>query len=306
MRNLKTTVLLASAVTMAGQFAMADDGGIPIVPVSVVTNTNGTPPPKIPVPSAVPSAPVSSGTDIAMNDATTIMMRRGVNEIIPVAVHHMNRIVTPFSSPVVKTVANADVSVDANVVYVATGETAPVTLFITEDGNPDVSMNLTLVPRRIPAREVFLTLEESLMMARNSVGSTKADRWERSQPYVETIRTVFRGLALGELPQGYSLARYPASRQAPNCVMDGLAFNFKNGQLLSGHNMQVSVGVVQNTSTAPIEIREAVCGGWDVTAVAAWPNNMLMPGQKSEIYVAERINRSTKSASKRPSLLGGM
>lgn len=305
MRNLKKSVLLATAVALVGQAAWADDdGGIPIVPVSAVTGTSGaTPPPKLPVPEN-PQA-TSTGEEIQLNRAGTIVMRRGVNEIIPVAVHHLNRIVTPFATPVVKTGSSAEVSVEGNVVYVATAEQSPVTLFINEEGNQDISLNLTLVPRRIPAREVFLNLEEGLL-ANSGFGSSKADRWERSQPYVETIRSVFRGLALGTLPQGYSLGRFPANRQAPNCAMDGLDFKFKGGQLLSGHNMQVSVGVVQNISNEPIEIREAVCGGWDVTAVAAWPNNMLMPGQKSEIYVAERIHRSTKTTNKRPSLLGGM
>lgn len=305
MQKLKTSILLAAAVAIAFQPALAEEDGIPIVPVSAVTNTNGAPPPKLPVPASDPVQVASPGTEVVLNSAGTVIMRRGVNELIPVAVHHLNRIVTPFSTPVVKTGANAEVSVEDNVIYVATADTAPVTLFINEEGNQDVSLNLTLVPRRIPAREVFLNVEDGLL-AGNGFGSSKADRWERSQPYVETIRTVFRGLALGELPQGYSLGRFPANRQAPNCIMEGLEFKFKGGQLLSGHNMQVSVGVVQNISSSPIEIREAVCGGWDVTAVAAWPNNMLMPGQKSEIYVAERISRTTKATNKRPSLLGGM
>lgn len=310
MRIQKTPLLLASAIVLASQFALADDeDSIPVVPVSVVTNPspNGAPPPRIPMPGQAQATATQSpgGTELAINSAGTIVMRRGVNEIIPVAVHHLNRIVTPFSSPVVKTVASADVSTEGNVVYVATGETAPVTLFISEEGSQDISLNLTLVPRQIPSREVFLQLEDGMLAGGQTFGSSKADRWERSQPYVEAIRSVFRGLALGELPQGYSLARFPAGRQAPNCSMEGLEFKFKGGQLLSGHNMQVSVGVVQNVSHAPVEILESVCGGWDVTAVAAWPNNLLMPGQKSEVYVAERISRSTKSTSKRPSLLGG-
>ena len=86
--------------------------------------------------------------------------------------------------------------------------------------------------------------------------------------------------------------------------MTGLSFNFRGGQLLTGHNMQVSIGVVQNLTNRPIEIRESVCGGWDVTAVAAWPNNMLEPQQRSEIYVAQRLERGGKKKAKRPSLLG--
>lgn len=300
MRNFKKSALLVIAVSTVIQTAWANEAGmIPIVPVSVVTNMGSTAPAKIPEPGGTHTA-----GDMALNSSSTIVMRRGVNQIIPAAIYHLNRIVTPFIKPIVKTGTGAEVSVEDNVIYVTTADTAPVTLFIYEEGNQDIALNLTLVPRRIPAREVFLDLEDGVM-ALNGRGNAKAESWEKSQPYVETIRAVFRGLALGDLPQGYSLSKYPTSRATPNCSMDGLNFSFKNGQLLSGHSLQVSVGIVQNTTSRPIEIREAVCGGWEVAAVAAWPNNMLEPGQRSEIYVAERLQRTTKSTSKRPSLLGG-
>lgn len=299
-RILKTAGMLALAAAAVPQLAWAQSG-IPIVPVSVVANSSpATPEPKIPEPGEVYSQPA----DLALNTASTITMRRGVNELLPIAQFHLNRIVTPFSSPVVKSTTQAETSIEDNVVYVTTAEKVPVTLFISEEGSQDVALNITLVPRLIPSREIFLQLEEGMAGAFLQ-GNAKAERWEKSQPYVEAIRTLFRGLALGDLPQGYSLGKYPAARQTPNCLMDGLEFSFRNGQLLTGHNMQVSVGVVQNTSNKPIEIREAVCGGWEVAAVAAWPDNMLEPGQKSEIYVAERMQRSGKATNKRPSLLGG-
>lgn len=302
MKMLNKKAFLALAISaFSAQYAMASDNGIPVVPVGVVTGGGGAA-----AAPHIPSASVStnSATEVVMNSNSTVVMQRGVNEIIPVAVSHLNRIVTPFASPVVKTGSGAEVSVEDNVIYVATNETAPVTLFINEEGNQSLALNITLVPRKIPSREVFLRLAENLMV-NGGTGSTKADKWEKSQPYVETIRSIFRGLALGELPQGYSLSKYPSNKSGPVCNMTGLSFDFKRGQLLTGHNMQVSVGLVQNNSDRPIEIREAVCGGWDVAAVAAWPNNMLEPNQRSEIYVAERLERGGKKASKRPSLLGG-
>lgn len=302
MQNLKKKAFLALAVSVfSAPYATASEGSIPVVPVGVVTGTGGAA-----VAHQIPSATTGSAVDtgeITLNSNSTVIMKRGVNEIIPVALSHLNRIVTPFAAPVVKTGSGAEVSVEDNVIYVATNDTAPVTLFINEEGNQSLALNITLVPRKIPSREVFLRLAESLITG-GGVGSSKADKWEKSQPYVETIRSIFRGLALGELPQGYSLSKYPSNRAGPACNMTGLSFDFKRGQLLTGHNMQVSVGVVQNLSDRPIEIRESVCGGWDVAAVAAWPNNMLEPNQKSEIYVAERVERGGKKTTKRPSLLG--
>lgn len=300
MQNFKKKTLLALAlISMAHNLSASE--GIPIVPVGVVTGGGGAAvAPKIPSAS---SSSVDDAGELTLNLNNTVVMRRGVNEIIPVAIYHLNRVVTPFASPVVKTGSGAEVSVEDNVIYVATTDTAPVTLFISEEGNQALALNVTLVPRKIPSREVFLQLADNLITSAG-IGNTKADKWEKSQPYVETIRSIFRGLALGELPQGYSLSKYPANRAAPSCSMTGLSFDFKQGQLLSGHNMQVSVGVVKNVSGRPIEIRESVCGGWDVAAVAAWPNNMLEPNQKSEIYVAQRVDRGGKRKVKRPSLLG--
>ncbi len=302
MQNLKKKAFLALAVSVfSAHYATASEGGIPVVPVGVVTGGGGAA-----VAPQIPSATTGSAVDtgeITLNSNSTVVMQRGVNEIIPVALSHLNRIVTPFAAPVVKTGSGAEVNVEDNVIYVATNDTAPVTLFINEEGNQSLALNITLVPRKIPSREVFLRLAENLITS-GGVGSSKADKWEKSQPYVETIRSIFRGLALGELPQGYSLSKYPSNRAGPACNMTGLSFDFKRGQLLTGHNMQVSVGVVQNLSDRPIEIRESVCGGWDVAAVAAWPNNMLEPNQKSEIYVAERVERGGKKTTKRPSLLG--
>ena len=74
---------------------------------------------------------------------------------------------------------------------------------------------------------------------------------------------------------------------------------------MMGHNLNVFIGVAQNTSTQTIEFKEALCGGWEVAAVTTWPLNVLEPGQKTEIYVAMKQGRGQSTASKRPSLLGG-
>lgn len=301
-KHIKKKALLALAIAaFSVQHAAASN--IPVVPVGVVTSGGGAA-----IATKIPTAVTSPKSDIELNSNSVIVMKRGVNEIIPIAIDHLNRIVTPFNTPIVKTGSTADVSIADNVIYVETADAAPVTLFISEDGNHEIALNITLVPRKIPSREVFLKLDENLSFAAaanaGGPGSSKADKWEKSQPYVETIRSIFRGLALGELPQGYSLSKYPNNRSAPSCGMTGLSFNFSGGQLLTGHNMQVSIGVVQNLTNRPIEIRESVCGGWDVTAVAAWPNNMLEPQQRSEIYVAQRLERGGKKTTKRPSLLG--
>ena len=58
-----------------------------------------------------------------------------------------------------------------------------------------------------------------------------------------------------------------------------------------------------NFGVTPVEIKESMCGGWDVAAVAAYPAVVLEPGQKTEIYVVKKIGQKTEIKNYRPSLL---
>lgn len=290
MKHKFCIALVALSVTAAVQ---AED--IPVVAASVLTEN-------VPVHIDKQRAQ-KKDNNLQINSNSTLVMEEGVNQIIPIAITHLNRIVTPFSEPNPKTTSGATTQVHENVVYVATATDEPVTLFITEKGSEAQALSLTLVPQHIPPREVFLKMNKSFAAFEGR--RAKAERWETSQPYIETIRTVFRSLALGDIPSGYAMTEYPEGKSAPRCAMNGLSFDFASGQYMMGHNISVSVGVVQNVSTQPIEIKESVCGGWEIAAVAAWPHNYLMPGQNAEIYVAEKLQRSAYEGTKRPSLLGG-
>lgn len=248
-----------------------------------------------------------------VNENPMLTMKPGVNQIIPIAIGHPNRVVTPFSNPEIVstslTGANengqcGEVCIKENVVYVATDKQYPVTMFITEKGSEAQALSLTMVPRRIPPREVFLKLDGGVGIS-GAFANSKAEAWEQSQPYVETIRSVFRKIAIGEVPQGYTLNRIPAGVAVPSCSHPGIKVDFGKGQYMMGHHLNVFIGVAQNVSEQPIEFKEALCGSWDVAAVTTWPLNVLEPGQKTELYVAKKQKRGIAPTSKRPSLLGG-
>lgn len=276
---------------------------IPVVPVSVMKKPE----------KAAPASSESAGT-VHLNESSVLTMTPGVNQIIPIAIGHPNRIVTPFSHPEVTSTSLSggqkagecgEICIKENVVYVATRQSSPVTMFITEKDSEVQALNLTMIPRRIPPREVFLKLDSSTMMS-GMFANRKAEHWEESQPYLETIRSIFRKLALGEVPQGYTLSHIPKGARLPSCAHPHLEVDFTHGQYLMGHHLTVFVGVAKNTSDKPIEFKEALCGNWDVAAVAVWPENVIKPGQKSEVYVAKKQKRGIAPTSKRPSLLGGM
>lgn len=290
----KTTMLIAA--TLVGQSAWAKD--IPTVPASVMRD--GVPP--------YTGGPAGSGA-ARVNKDSVIVVESGVNQIVPIAVGHLNRLVTPFQNPAVPTVSGAKIEVKGNVVYLSTDEEIPVSIFITEKGDESRAINLTLIPQRIPPRELFLQMPD--LVTGHGLGlppvNTRAQGWETTQPYVETLRSLFRHLALGEIPQGYTMVRPSAAMKLPQCNMQGLSVDFRKGQVLQGHSFMVFVGVARNTSDKPTEIVEAGCADWHTAAVAGWPHTLLAPGQASEIYVAQRIPRNSGggAVTRRPSLIGG-
>lgn len=312
MNSRFTPRILAAAVmtlTLTATNAVLANGevDIPVVPASVM---KGAPKPITPNASdrqAASSSDASQESTRNTNSSAHLSVTPGVNEIVPVAVGHLNRVVTPFSNPQVTTTSAATTEIRGNVVYIGTDQEAPVTMFITQQDSEAQAISLTLVPKRIPPRELFVEFESGGGFGYGMVDNQPAERWEESQPYTSTLRTLLRDVALGENPQGYTFHEADSRRsKLPVCQQSGFDFDFGNGQVMVGQNLTVSIGVAENTSGQPLEFREASCGNWDVAAVAAWPRNVLAPAEQTEIYVVTRQDRKEpETERRRPSLLGG-
>lgn len=299
--RIKSLVFVSGFLALGSVYA-SEEVNIPVVPASIMTQ--GVPPPM----GGKPQKQNNPYQGLAkVNEESVLVMEQGVNQIVPIAITHPNRIVTPFNRPEIQSVIDGNITkieTKGNAAYVSTKSEKPVTLFITEYGDQSRALSLTLVPQSIPARELILRLPEGVGLL-SAAANERAEKWEESQPYIQTIRDLFRHIALGEVPQGYSMHRMPTTMTRPSCSAIGLTFDFANGQVLMGHNFSVLVGVARNVSEQPIEFRESVCGGWDVAAVAAWPLNVLEPGQRTEVYVARKVGHARQgSISKRPSLVG--
>nr|WP_298059583.1 type-F conjugative transfer system secretin TraK [uncultured Halomonas sp.] len=309
--HLCLAISLAASALLASGAAVADRADIPVVPQDVLA---GAPAPITPGSTAsladyrgdAPRTSTSSAS--AVQHGARLALTPGVNELVPVSMGHLNRLVTPFSDPQVTTTSAATTEIRDNVVYVGTNQEAPVTLFITQKDSEAQAMSLTLVPQRIAPREYFLAVEGSVGASFAGLSNNRrAEAWESSQPYVSTLRELLRSTALGETPPGYSLHSTAQAGGAyqPSCVQEGLSFNFQHGQQMVGQNLTVAIGVAENISAAPIEVKEAACGDWNVAAVSVWPQNLLSPDDKTEVYVVMRHNaQRVAPESRRPSLLG--
>ncbi|UOA07366.1 type-F conjugative transfer system secretin TraK [Methylobacter sp. S3L5C] len=234
-----------------------------------------------------------------------LQVKPGINELIPIAVGHLNRLVTPFDNPVVTTTSQATTSTKGKIVYVATPDETPVTLYITPGDNQDIALSLTLIPKRIPAREIHLSLDidtyKILTKLQQQSSNTVGKAADKEQEYITTLKQLFRNLGLQKTPPGFSL-REPSHAESIHCHQDRLQIS--TGQLLEGQDLLILVGVARNTGVTSTEFNERACatGNDEVLAVAAWPKVVLRPGEATELYVAVR-RPAEQTATLRPSLL---
>lgn len=260
----------------------------------------------------VPSVPASVlSRTLGGTESTNILVTPGVNQLLTISSDQPNRIVTPFNHPQILSSALqggsgdkcGEVCVKGSVIYISTKKDYPLGMFVTEKGNEQTAVSLTLVPRRIPPREVRLQIADgagAMLMA----GSDEAKVWETQQPFVSGVKKAMKDIALGQVPNGYHLQKIPSDYKLPVCTQPGLSFDFKKGELIAGANLNYVIGKITNVAKKEIEFVESSCGGYDVAAVAAYPYNLLRPGESTEVYVVQRSGSGqAQAAAKRRSLI---
>lgn len=295
------TRILALAIMNIATYASADD--IPVVPSAVARHelppiVSGKKLDKKLVDAEVSN---SSGPDIKMNYSNIVTVAPGMNQIVPVSIGHPNRIVTPFSSPSVVTKEGEEPEIRGNVIYTSPSTSQAISMFVTEQGDESLAFSLTLIPKEIAPREITLVSESQTSPANAS--NKKAEKWEKSQPYLQTIEAILKDVALAKIPTGFSnLETPPQNVMLPSCRPNGLKVDFGQ-QTLVGHNLIVHVGLATNTSTTTVEFDEDSCADWDIAAVAAFPRLIINPGEKTEIYVVQKRTKEDRSKKPRQSLL---
>lgn len=310
MQSLSPKALLSATVVLsaiAGE-AVADDLELPVVPVAALEEPEPGP---TPPDSAVAEVPPTPRNDTPLE----IELTPGVNEIINASIGHINRIVTPFPSPEVRSTSAAEMSVHENVIYVAPQSEQPVTMYITQSGDEALALSVTLNPRRIPPVEARLKVagyEDEFFFTHDAASDTAL----ADMPYVTSLRAVVRALALGEVPAGYNLRQTAIHEEvcAPppglDAYTDGvISFDFSLAQRIQGTSLIASVGRVMYrvpegaTYLPPIELNELWCADADTAAVAFWPAPLLNPGESAEVFVVRRRTESHGPRTTRPSLL---
>ena len=303
-------VLSAMALILAAGNAIAQSGDLPVSPMGDQAPPAGIVSAAAGVDPAAQPAPVVETTKRpprmkSSAPPSEIQVASGKNTVFSVALFHVNRVVTPFRSPEVRTSSTATLTIENGIVYVTTQTEDPIGLFVFEKSDPSQAISLTLMPAAISPVSVKINLEGwSQENANYGITSNeeKARTWETEDPYVETIKNLFKELAMGKVPEGYGLqpidGRY---RYLPNCNIAGA--QVLPLQLIEGASVTAIVARVTNRSYQQIEVNEGACQSTRMIGGAAWPKTSLNPGESTELYLAIKSPDLEDRSSDRPSVI---
>lgn len=241
------------------------------------------------------------GTNTVNKSGLRDINKNPENNLYVVSNKHVNRIVTPFRSPVIviDSIPNLSYKQRGNILYLALPSTLKdvVAGWITEKGDESSVMRVLFKP--MPVKPQQIELQKSSMK-----GTAIARKFESANPRDDVVREVMATLALGNLPSGYQMMSVNGA-YIPNCKQAGLNFDFFRGQFASGGDYVVSIGTVKNASNQTIKLAENNCYSDGVVGVAAYPETELLPSERSEVYVMfyRDKNMQSNSQTSRKSLL---
>lgn len=237
-----------------------------------------------------------------------LKLESGQNAVVGIAIAHLNRIITPFLEPTVKTTSTATTMVDGSIVYVATNLEEPIGLFIHEKESPESAISLTLMPAQIPpiSTKVDLTgVTPVKPKVKELAARDAAEAYEEAHPYPQMISDLMKDLARGEVPEGFGFEELDGSHAfMPACNQWGL--RTIPLQFMQGAEVSAIVAQVTNVGTQVIEVDESKCSAPHVRAVAAWPQTVLAPGESTELYLAVSTPVELNDRKRRPSVAGVM
>ena len=214
---------------------------------------------------------------------------------------HLNRIITPFAAPQIRTIDQADIRIEGSVIYLSSQQEEPFVVYITPHDSESHALSLLVTPLDVPPKEIQLSLSKQWQQKLKRNKDT-AKRFEEASDYQQAITEIMTSLVKGQVPEGYEFDQFHKPDFQP-CQQDGLAFDFSKGQQAQGHYFNVLVGIALNNTEKPITFHERNCQGSHTVAVSMWPKNTLHPGQRRELFILLNAPEQESAPVMRPSLL---
>jgi conjugal transfer pilus assembly protein TraK len=236
-------------------------------------------------------------------DPRTVTVAAGANAILEVAIDHLNRIVTPFERPSVRTVSELSTEVEGSVVYVATASEVPATLYISAGDAAGTTIALTLAPRRVPPREIRLQVPgyQATQSLPQTPGKTATPEtapvalspalpalWQQPLPYLQTLTIALRDLARGEVPEGF---RRGSVRSEDRLRCEAPELRVADLEVYEGEHLRLLKATLRYSGQSPLEIIPHHCrprGKALIAAQATWPRTALRQGEKTRLLLALR------------------
>lgn len=213
-----------------------------------------------------------------METRQDVVVASGTNTLIPISRSQINRLVTPFDSPNIQTVSQAEISTSGNVIYVTTQDDQPVTMFVTPEDDESVAISLTLLPQSIP-RSRQTSSSAAASRAGCGYAGDGLDCLQRNRSQVGAQPTLYGHPAFAHARNGRGQAasriqfrRTQVGDSIPACAQPALSFDFSKSQLIQGHDFRVYVAVAENISGQTVEFDHGACSHPNRAVVSSWPS----------------------------------
>ncbi len=216
-------------------------------------------------------------------DPTVVYVSDGVVYEVKVSRWMPNRFATPFRAPKVVDSSGAQIQTVNGDVFILPSGDGPFIVYILEGTptpgvkSPTISLLMTPV-ESLPAQNVIVMYENG-----PAGGGTAATLGSKESPYTVSIKKVFRSVVRGEVPDGFSRAKFD-SKKIAKAVMGGV-LELTPHEYFSGPGRMIVVYRVRNVGEGAAEINEESFYRERVLAVAAFPDLVVMPGQETMLYV---------------------
>lgn len=145
------------------------------------------------------------------------------------------------------------VSLDPNINLKVRGRniyftTPNVSGFYIETPNGDISYPITVIPAKIPSRTYFIHTPgmENREVARN---------WEKSNPYITTLKEIAKAMALSETIDGYKMIKLEESSQSTGYVVKTGIFVNVNVEYI-GAAIKGQIATVTNLLKTEVSLTE--------------------------------------------------
>lgn len=210
--------------------------------------------------------------------ARVISLNNGGSQTVYLSATEPNRVQLPFPNP--RVVGTTDLLIDksatSNNVYIGfkAGVIRPVQVFLEgQDGGP--VLGLQAVPKNIPSQTIIVQDDAPAATAEQRKAS-------KSGEYITSLQSLVETVALGSVPNGYSVV----DERLPAVVMNGLMIEVN--RRYSNREGDIYVYGVSNPGLVQATVRESEFDGDTVQAVSIFPKPVLAPGEKAQVIVIAR------------------